>query len=184
MIVWSRFAFGGLDEPATPEEALRPYLLEPAPAIRSAARLFELETFRGRRMVGLHIRRTDHQAARQLSPDEEFIREARAAQDAGAAIFLATDNAATEAIIRRELAGPVVTYPKRAELAERWPRRKYSARDSADDFVDLLLLAVCDYVIGSAGSSFSRQAIIRNGSDRCKVIGVVPPGGMGAGGEV
>jgi hypothetical protein len=36
--------------------------------------------------------------------------------------------------------------------------------------VDLWLLASCEFVIGLQGSSYSRVAILLNGSPRCKVI--------------
>jgi hypothetical protein len=55
-------------------------------------------------------------------------------------------------------------------MAERWPRAVSRSADVADDIIDLWLLAACDFVIGSSLSSYSRLAIVLNGSDRCKAL--------------
>jgi hypothetical protein len=179
VLVRSQYAFCAETEEPIGERALGPHQLEPAAAIRDRVEEFTRSEFRGRRVVGLHIRRTDNVTAIDRSPDELFRAEARAALATGALIFLATDNAKTEAMIRdlgRQ--GEIITYPKRSRLAERWPRPTAPAAvDVVDDFTDLLLLAACDHVIGSAGSSFTRQAIVRNGSERCRVVVADPPPG-------
>jgi hypothetical protein len=179
VLVRSQFAFCGEDEDPIGERDLGPFQLEPAAAVRIRVEEFVRSEFRGRRVVGIHIRRTDNATARDLSPDELFRSEARAVLATGAAIFLATDNAKSEAMIR-DLGRPgeIITYPKRSRLAERWPRPTVPpSADTVDDFTDLLLLAACDHVIGSAGSSFSRQAIVRNGSERCRLVLAEPPPG-------
>lgn len=179
VLVRSHFVFCDEAEEPIGERALGPWQLEPAAAVRARVEEFARSEFRGRRVVGIHIRRTDSQTAIDRSPDELFRVEVRAALATGAVVFLATDNTKTEAMIR-ELGrqGEIITYPKRSRLAERWPRPTTPpAADTVDDFTDLLLLAACDHVIGSAGSSFSRQAIVRNGSERCRVVLAEPPPG-------
>ncbi len=178
VLVRSQFVFGAEEEAPIGERALARHHLEPARELRARVEQFARDVFRGRYVVGMHIRRTDHRTAINLSPDELFLAAARAALAEGAVIFLATDNAKTEATMRAHLGASIITYPKRAELAQRWPRPENTASDVADDFADLLLLAACDHVVGSAGSSFSRQAIVRNGSDRCRVIAAEPPPGL------
>ena len=176
VVVHSQYVFCGEDEALVQEQDLRPFLLEAAVPIRAAATAFVAQEIRGRRVVGLHMRRTDHPTATACAPDDLFRAAAWSAIADGAGVFLATDNAATLAMMRARVAG-LVSYPKRAELVSRWPRPEYSATATADDFADLLVLSSCDYVLGSAGSSYSRQAMIRNGSVRCRMLEAPPARG-------
>src|SRR5260221_1407769 len=60
-------------------------------------------------------------------------------------------------------------YPKNPKIAQRWPR-EFSLEEIIDDYVDLLLLASCNYVLGSKGSSYSRVAMALNRSPLCRPL--------------
>jgi hypothetical protein len=55
-------------------------------------------------------------------------------------------------------------------MEERWPRATFELEHLVDDMVDLWLLVACDFVVGTAFSSYSHLAILLNGSDRCKAL--------------
>jgi hypothetical protein len=98
-----------------------------------------------------------------ISPDRLFIRAARSARREGAAVFLATNNAETEAKLRARIGDGVIAYPRDPAIGPRWPR-PFEPAQTAADYIDLLLLAGCDHVLGSWGSSYSSLAIALNGS--------------------
>jgi hypothetical protein len=148
------------------EADLTAWLPRPSQAVREKFEAFRAAAFPRGPIVGLHMRRTDWAAA-AISPDRLFIRAARSAQREGNAVFLATDNPRTEAKLRLRIGEGIVTYPKDAAIGQRWPR-SFDLGEMATDYVDLLLLAACDYVIGSWGSSYSSLAIALNGSPRCR----------------
>ena len=163
----------GHDEPPTCLARLRAYL--PTLSERLAA---HVEQFAGRHfgnVVGMHIRRTDHAPSRNRSPDSLFLAAATRLLDEGKQIFLATDNAETESLLRRHCGERLMMYPKQNELAQRWPRLGFHAQASEDDLVDLFLLARTEYVLGSYYSSFSRTAMVLNGSPRCLTLTVDSP---------
>jgi hypothetical protein len=69
--------------------------------------------------------------------------------------------------MRARLSGRVISYPKKPDR-QRQPGAIPAVAELADDFVDLLLLSACDYVVGSWGSSYSSLAMATNGSPRCR----------------
>jgi hypothetical protein len=103
----------------------------------------------GPHTVGVHIRRGDHDRARQRSPTAAFI-ERMAADDLAARFFLATDSPAEESALSSHFPGRVITY------------RKASGRDSAAGIqgalVELYALARTSRILGSYSSSFSETA--------------------------
>ena len=128
------------------------------------------EAFLPPRTVGMHIRRTDNAGARLRSPDSSYFREGDRLVDTGHYLFLATDNQDTLQLVRRRYGEKLLHYPKASILERRWPRNSSNTQEIIEDMVDLWLLASCDFVIGSQGSSYSRVAILLNGSPRCKAI--------------
>jgi hypothetical protein len=122
------------------------------------------------RVVGIHIRRTNHERAISNSPDEAFFEEAERALGDGFLLFLATDNATTVRLMQNRYGAKLLYRGKRLELAERWPRNDMDPRDIIDDLVDLWLLAACNHVIGCRDSSYSRIAMLLNGSPLCRAI--------------
>jgi hypothetical protein len=173
VVVRSGYVFTAAEEPAplrytTLFHAVFPWLPRPHPLLME-----RINSFRQAlppRTVGMHIRRTDHRAAIARSPDEAYFREADRLVEDGYTIFLATDNLASLQTMQQRYGDRLVHYPKASEMAERWPRAVSRSEDVADDIIDLWLLAACDFVIGSSLSSYSRLAIVLNGSDRCKAL--------------
>lgn len=117
--------------------------------------------------VGVHVRRTDHKASIQESPDELFDRAITELVGNGRPVFLATDNRETRARYERLFPGSILTLNPRRDLEKRWPVRERIACDVEDDFLDLLVLSRCEWVIGSWFSSFSGLAIAMNRDPRC-----------------
>lgn len=112
------------------------------------------------KLIGVHIRRGDNEAAVQVSPLEAFIvrMQEEIERDPEASFFLATDDPATEQTVKESLPGRVLARPK------------VFARDRAegvrDALVDLLVLARCRLILGSYWSSFSDAASELRGARR------------------
>jgi hypothetical protein len=149
------------------EAGLLPWLAQPADGIRDWVARFRADQMASGPVAGLHMRRTDHRPARARSPDWLFIRVARAAQSNGERVYLATEDPKTEAKMRARLRAQVISYPKKPGPYRR-PGAIPAPDELADDYVDLLLLSACDYVVGSWGSSYSSLAMAINGSPRCR----------------
>jgi hypothetical protein len=150
-------------------EAVFPWLPRPHPLLMERVNAFRQDSLPPR-TVGVHIRRTDLLAATTRSPDEAYFRETDRLIDDGYTTFLATDNLASLQTMQQRYGDRLVHYPKASEMAERWPRAVSRSEDVADDIIDLWLLAACNFVIGSSLSSYSRLAIVLNGSDSCKAL--------------
>ncbi len=151
------------------EQAVIPWLPKPSATILEKVELFKRAYF-GSHMVGIHIRRTDNTGARLRSPDHSYFREGDRLVKTGHRLFLATDNQETLELLRQRYGEKLVYFPKSCSVKQRWPRSSSSAQEIIEDMVDLWLLSSCEFVIGSQGSSFSRVAILLNGSPRCKAI--------------
>ena len=170
IILTSQHCFGATNEPKSLNEFdLLPWLPQPARTVRDRVRLFREQVFAAGPIVGLHMRRTDHKAAAILSPDWLFVRSAREIIDRGEAIYLAADNRATEEMMLARFGSRIVCLPKSMALVRRWPRA-FDLDETIADYADLLLLASCAYVLGSADSSYSMLAMALNGSPRCRIV--------------
>jgi hypothetical protein len=125
--------------------------LRPHPAIRDRVdTLFaDWEAAAGAPLVGVHIRRTDHRKAIQLSPTVAFFERMRAYPPT-THFFLATDDA-----LERDLL--VQAFPGRVHFGATTLNRD-SEEGGVQAFTDLLCLARCREILGSAGSSFSEVA--------------------------
>ncbi len=171
----SRFVFGAVEErrlrryTVYEEHDVMPWFPKPVPAILREVEAFKRASFRPG-TVGMHIRRTDNINAALRSPDRSYFKHGDRLVDSGQQLFLATDNQETLELLRRRYGRNLIHYPKRSDLERRWPRTSSTEQAIVDDMVDLWLLASCEFVIGSQGSSFSRVAILLNGSRRCKAI--------------
>jgi hypothetical protein len=142
---------------------------KPHPSILEKAAAFK-QAFFPPRTVGLHIRRTDNIGAILRSPDKSYFKRADRLVDTGHHLFLATDNRETLHAMRQRYGEKLIYYPKTSALKHRWPRDNSDTPEIIDDLVDLWLLASCEFVIGSQGSSYSRVAVLLNGSPQCKTI--------------
>src|SRR5579862_2103030 len=158
---------------------LLPWLPQPAAAIKEKARLFRERMFPAGQIVGLHMRRTDSERPILDSPNWRFFHQARAIVDSGARLYLATDNRRTESQMIARFADRLLTYPKNPVMRKRWPR-PLNLAETIEDYADLLVLASCDYVLGSKESSFSDLAMALNGSSRSAGIERLPTGRLTA----
>jgi hypothetical protein len=111
----------------------------------------------GRRLIGVHIRRTDNLKSIRESPTEAFVVAMRTAAAAGrsVAFFLATDDPKEREILERTFPGQLLGF------AQAPPRD--SEGGGAAAFLDLLCLAACSEILGSVGSSFSEIAAVWGG---------------------
>jgi hypothetical protein len=116
------------------------------------------------------MRRTDHQPSLRRSPDEAYFKEADRLVREGYHLFLGTDNPETLRMMEARYGARLLSTPKRAAAEKRWPRETTEVEDVVEDMVDLWLLASCELVVGSACSSYSRVAMLLNGSPRCVAI--------------
>jgi hypothetical protein len=163
----SHYVFGPLEEPALRFADVVPWLPKPHPFVLERVKAFR-ENSLPAEVVGIHMRRTDHRQAVIRSPDEAFFDEADQAIEDGFEIFLATDNQATLRMMSRRYGRKLHHRRKHFEKAQRWPRTRFVIEDLLDDMIDLWLLAACDYVIGSEGSSYSMTALALNGGPRSR----------------
>lgn len=119
------------------------------------------------RVIGLHIRRTDHRQAKAHSPLAHFTERIEAAirEDATSCFFLATDSYATqESLLSRfgswQRGGHLLVLHK--PYQQYLTDSSFPARDHVtgmrDALADLLLLARTTHVIGSYGSTFTWAA--------------------------
>lgn len=107
--------------------------------------------------IGIHIRRTDHQQAIDESPLELFIEAIDREQESSSrmaaydgapfSIYLATDDEATKAALRRR-------YGKRVITSEAEATRE-STDGIRDALVEMYALSRTRHIYGSAGSTFS-----------------------------
>ena len=158
---------------------LLPWLPQPQAAIREKAGLFREQMFPAGEVVGLHMRRTDSEHPILDSPNWRFFHQARAIVESGAWLYLATDNRRTEQQMIARFAGKLLMYPKNPAMRKRWPR-PLNLTETIEDYADLLVLASCDYVLGSSKSSFSDFAKALNGSIRSTGIERLPIGNLTA----
>ena len=157
------------DERLMDERSLLRWLPQPSRTVRERAEAFRAEAFPRGPVVGLHMRRTDNKASIRRSPDRLFMRAAVSIARNGGRVFLATDNAKTESAMRKCLGDNLTCFPKNPALMERWPRA-FDLAETTADYIDLLLLASCDYVLGSWGSSYSKLAMALNGKPQSHVL--------------
>ena len=168
----SSYVFCAAEEPLLKgsERDVITWFPRPHPSILEKVEAFRCAYFPPR-TVGVHVRRTDHKRAILHSPDRAYFRKTDRLVDKGYHLFLATDNENTLLMMKTRYGHKLIHYPKVSEIEQRWPRQTSTLQDILDDIADLWLLASCEFVIGSAFSSYSRVAILFNGSPRCKAIG-------------
>lgn len=112
------------------------------------------------KLIGVHIRRGDNDAAIQVSPVEAFIErmQLEVDQDPEVSFYLATDDPVTETRVKECFPGRVLTRPK--------VFARNRAEGVRDALVDLLVLSRCRLILGSYWSSFSDTASELAGAKR------------------
>jgi hypothetical protein len=146
------------------------FLPKPSPSVLATVADFSKKHFDGKRVVGVHIRRTDNLNSIQMSPDHLFISKIQKLIHAGYKIFLATDNQQTLSEYLHKFPKDIITYEKQGSLNVRWPKQQFNFEETREDLVDLLLLSSCEYVVGCHWSSYSRTAMALNGSPECEIL--------------
>lgn len=136
--------------------------LVPVAEVREPLDELQERHFQGRRVVGVHIRRSDLVVAgdpsRFVSPTSMFVERMRrlAEQWPDVMFFLSTDDSEDKDRLFAELPGRVFTYSK-TEI------RRDTVEGIRDALVDWLALSKTMLVIRSAGTSFSREAAVLGG---------------------
>lgn len=111
------------------------------------------------RVIGIHVRRTDHTWAIKESPDRLFHKylEAEQRRHPAALFFLCTDDAATEQVFKEKYGDKLITTTKR------FGRDSIEAIQHA--LADWLLLCRCHIILHSYWSSFSYTASFVYGAE-------------------
>ncbi|TPW28803.1 hypothetical protein FJU08_15845 [Martelella alba] len=106
------------------------------------------------KMLGVHVRRTDHVHAIRHSPMETFLSEVdrKMATEGFTGLFLATDDDDAEQAICAQYPDTLI-YRKRS-------RDRNQPVAIEDALVDFICLSRTDEILGSAGSSFSQEAAL------------------------
>lgn len=148
------------------EADLRPWLPRPAPMIQDrVARLGDYLGVNLMDLVGVHIRQGDNAKAKELSPLAVFEHLISETFRSGSKVYLATDDLAVQTTFLEKFRPEnIFTSPKTWSTPLRWPLESTSVGPIVDDIVDLFALVSCRYIMGSAASSFSRLAMVYNGS--------------------
>lgn len=112
-----------------------------------------LKEAEGKRLVGVHIRRTDHIEAIQNSPLEMFIGKMQEELDRKKETFfyVATDDKATEEELRERFGEKVLTFSGKS-------LDRNSRQGIEDAYVEMLCLSAGEKILGSFNSTFSVMA--------------------------
>ena len=133
-------------------------IFQPAPALQQqAARKIQQITENGHhRVIGVHIRRTDHSVSIQFSPTELFcqVLDARLQEDPEVRFYIATDDASLKEFFAGKYNGEkeVVFFSDSNNL------RRDTAAGIKAAYVELLTLSMTERIYGSQGSSYSGTA--------------------------
>lgn len=135
-------------------------MLRPVPTVAEMA-METVDKAKGdcSRLVGIHVRRTDHSYAIYASPTDQFIRKIKTfARKPGTGFLICTDCPKTEQEIRVALRplGAKITAPVRTSLERDTPE---GARNA---LAEMIALSKTSDIIGSQGSSFSWIASMLN----------------------
>ncbi len=105
----------------------------------------------GKDAIGVHIRRTDNEAAIKHSPLELFTKEVDKAVNKGQKIFLATDDTTIEAYYLQR-------HPKNVIVNSSKNFNREDIDGVKDAMIDLYCLANTSHIYGSFWSSFTNVA--------------------------
>jgi tetratricopeptide (TPR) repeat protein len=131
-------------------EIIRSLILQPS--LQTAVDDFIQATWK-HPIVGLHVRRTDHDKSQYISSDERFFQTMeRHLQQGVETFFLATDNGQTQAKFKQRFGDRIITYSATFNPNQ----QRQTSQQTAT--IDLHLLANTQKIIGSYGSSFGEYA--------------------------
>lgn len=126
--------------------------ISPQEAIESKKKKV-LEAAEGKRLVSVHIRRTDHIEAIRNSPLRLFVDGMKKELEQNEAIYfyVATDDGETEEELRREFGERIITFSGKTLDRD-------SRQGIEDAYVEMLCLSAGDKILGSFNSTFSLMA--------------------------
>ena len=112
-----------------------------------------LEAAEGKRLVSVHIRRTDHIEAIKNSPLRLFVDRMKKEleQNQATYFYVATDDKETEEELREEFGERIITFSGKTLDRD-------SRQGIGDAYVEMLCLAAGDKILGSFNSTFSLMA--------------------------
>lgn len=139
-------------------------LLQPSNEIKK--RVDEIMSpHREKRLIGIHIRRTDHVLSIKHSPIELFYSKMREIIDEGDTIFyVASDDQSVLDNLSKEF--PIINPIRFSDKLTR-----SSSSGVKDAYVDMLCLSKCDKIYGSYNSTFSVMAGII-GNVECEILAI------------
>jgi hypothetical protein len=131
--------------------------VDPVPVIQEKLNVIHLQ-FQRKKVVGIHIRRSDHEVSINQSPDELFINaiENELIVEPKTIFFLATDSKETEQLFINKYGNEKIVVNKKKFGRE-------SVEATQDSVVDLFALSFCSKLYCSYWSSFSETASILSG---------------------
>lgn len=123
-----------------------------------------LDSYQGKHIIGVHIRRTDNKDSIQHSPIRLFAEKMRECLDNNPDVvfYLATDDKEVEKEMSAEF--PTVTHICFSDEKSR--RTEAGMKDA---YVDMLCLSRCEKIYGSYGSTFSKMASVIGGIE-CEIV--------------
>lgn len=102
-------------------------------------------------IVGVHIRRTDHQLAISRSTDDLFDQIISNEISSGKCVYVSTDDTAVKKNLKTKYGDKIITY-------ENVVLDRKSSSGMQDAVIEMLCLALCEKIYGSYGSTFSNVA--------------------------
>lgn len=127
--------------------------IKPAPDINKRVEEI-MAPYSGKRVIGIHIRRTDHVDAIANSSLESFIEiMKRESENSQPYFYLATDDSDIEKSLSEKFSCiPHISFSNE--------KSRSTTAGMKDAYVDMLCLAKCDKIYGSFESSFSKMAAV------------------------
>ena len=112
------------------------------------------------KIIGIHIRRTDHQRAIEASGTDAFVKKIDEIleKQGDAKFFLATDDISEEENLKNRYGDKIIV-----QKNKEWGRAKSSEMKSG--IIDCLCLSRCEYILGSYTSVFSSFAAKYGGKE-------------------
>lgn len=147
-----------------PQPSIYSQLFKPSESVQSLLDNY-LREF-GHHTIGLHIRRTDNVESCKMSPIslfEEVVRKEKTLHPE-TCVFLASDDEAVKARFLHNFPQQVIVARGKAERG--------TVEGIRQAFAEMLALASCDIIYGSAGSSFSAIASQLKGGTPLKILSV------------
>ena len=114
-----------------------------------------LARIENKRVIGIHIRRTDNKTSIENSPTDSFklLMRQLEAENSNTWFYLATDDENLEIELKYKF--KVIPHATFADT-----KARDNVKSIMDAYVDMLCLACCDKIYGSCGSSFSEMAAL------------------------